>query len=201
MLAVPLLPPWSFLGLARTIYIRCIYGTFDKEITKYTVIYGVYIRFWPTLIISGLVAQVFVAHTLQFPGTVLALSWWHRCLLHSPGTVCFLAQSWHCLGGSGVCCTHAAIFLLQPAMGLHAHFYLYSLMINIIVTCIISVLVAQVFVAHTLQFPVATSNGFACTLLPVFFDVKHHSLPELAVPCSERQQHPAGSRRKGSIFT
>ena len=104
------------------------------------------------------------------------------------------------LGGTGVCCTHAAIFLLQPAMGLHAHFYLYSLMINIIVTCIISVLVAQVFVAHTLQFPVATSNGFACTLLPVFFDVKHHSLPELAVPCSERQQHPAGSRRKGSIL-
>jgi len=146
---------------------------------------------------------VFVAQSWHsvFPGTVLALSWWHRCLLHSPGTVCFLAQSWHCLGGTGVCCTHAAIFLLQPAMGLHAHFYLYSLMINIIVTCIISVLVAQVFVAHTLQFPVATSNGFACTLLPVFFDVKHHSLPELAVPCSERQQHPAGSRRKGSILT
>ena len=70
---------------------------------------------------------------VQFPGTVLALSWWHRCfcctvlaqcvswhspgtvlvaqvfLLHSPGTVCFLAQFWHCLGGTGVCCTHAAI--------------------------------------------------------------------------------------------
>jgi len=26
------------LGLARTIYIRCIYGIFDREITKYTVI-------------------------------------------------------------------------------------------------------------------------------------------------------------------
>ena len=37
------------VGLARTIYIRCIYGTFGREITKYTVIYGVYIRFWPTL--------------------------------------------------------------------------------------------------------------------------------------------------------
>jgi len=36
-------------GLARTIYIRCIYGIFGREITKYTVIYGVYIRFWPTL--------------------------------------------------------------------------------------------------------------------------------------------------------
>jgi len=31
------------------IYIRCIYGIFGREITKYTVIYGVYIRFWPTL--------------------------------------------------------------------------------------------------------------------------------------------------------
>jgi len=29
------------LGLARTIYIRCIYGIFRREITKYTVcIYG-----------------------------------------------------------------------------------------------------------------------------------------------------------------
>ena len=37
------------LGLARTIYIRCIYGIFGREITEYTVIYGVYIRFWPTL--------------------------------------------------------------------------------------------------------------------------------------------------------
>jgi hypothetical protein len=35
--------------LARTIYIRCVYGIFGREITKYTVIYGAYIRFWPTL--------------------------------------------------------------------------------------------------------------------------------------------------------
>jgi len=25
------------IGLARTIYIRCMYGIFDREITKYTV--------------------------------------------------------------------------------------------------------------------------------------------------------------------
>jgi len=31
------------------IYIRCVYGNFGREITKYTVIYGVYIWFWPTL--------------------------------------------------------------------------------------------------------------------------------------------------------
>jgi len=40
-----------YTGLARTIYIRSIYGIFGREITKYSVIYGVYIRFWPTLLI------------------------------------------------------------------------------------------------------------------------------------------------------
>jgi hypothetical protein len=39
----------TLLGLARSIYIRRIYGISGKKITKYTVIYGVYIRFWPTL--------------------------------------------------------------------------------------------------------------------------------------------------------
>ena len=33
------------------IYMRCMYGTFGREITKYTVIYGVFIRSWPTLLI------------------------------------------------------------------------------------------------------------------------------------------------------
>jgi len=40
------------LGLARTIHIRCVYGIFGREIIKYTVIYGVYIRFGPTLAMS-----------------------------------------------------------------------------------------------------------------------------------------------------
>jgi len=43
---------FCFVGLARTIYIRCIYGIFSREIIKYTVKYGVYIRFWPTLIMN-----------------------------------------------------------------------------------------------------------------------------------------------------
>ena len=30
-------------------YTRCVYGTFGREITKYMVVYGAYIRFWPTL--------------------------------------------------------------------------------------------------------------------------------------------------------
>jgi len=38
--------------LARTINIMCIYGVFGRETTKYTVIYGAYIRFWPTLDMS-----------------------------------------------------------------------------------------------------------------------------------------------------
>ena len=33
-----------FLGLARTIYVRCIYGSFGKGITKHTVIYSAYTR-------------------------------------------------------------------------------------------------------------------------------------------------------------
>jgi len=37
------------VGLARTIYVQCIYGNFGREIIKCTVIYGVNIRFWPTL--------------------------------------------------------------------------------------------------------------------------------------------------------
>jgi len=37
------------IRLAKTIDIRCVYGTFGREITKYTVIYSVNIRFWPTL--------------------------------------------------------------------------------------------------------------------------------------------------------
>ena len=31
------------------IYIRCIHGIFGRKIIKCTVIYGGYIRFWPTL--------------------------------------------------------------------------------------------------------------------------------------------------------
>ena len=40
-----------YLGLARAIYIRCMYGAFGRKINKFTVIYGAYIRFWPTLVI------------------------------------------------------------------------------------------------------------------------------------------------------
>jgi len=43
-------PPCTLEGLASIYkYIRCIYNFFGREITKYTVICGVNIRFWPTL--------------------------------------------------------------------------------------------------------------------------------------------------------
>jgi hypothetical protein len=41
------------VGLARTIYIRCVYRMFGREIIGYTVIYGDYTRFWPTLVTSN----------------------------------------------------------------------------------------------------------------------------------------------------
>jgi hypothetical protein len=37
------------------IYIRCIHGIFGREITKYTVNYGVYTRFWPALLFTCMV--------------------------------------------------------------------------------------------------------------------------------------------------
>jgi len=36
-----------YIGTYR--YIRCIYGIFGREITIHTVIYGVFLRLWPTL--------------------------------------------------------------------------------------------------------------------------------------------------------
>jgi len=37
--------------IGQTIYIRCIYGIFGSGISKYTVNYGAYIRFWSTLLL------------------------------------------------------------------------------------------------------------------------------------------------------
>jgi len=49
----------SYIGLARTIYIRCTYGIFGLEITKYTVYIYEYTRFWPTLVIYGVCTVFF----------------------------------------------------------------------------------------------------------------------------------------------
>jgi hypothetical protein len=56
MLKVPYIHHAYMYTISRVgqnhVYVRCIYSTFGREITKYMVIYGVYIRFWPTLPIS-----------------------------------------------------------------------------------------------------------------------------------------------------
>jgi len=39
------------IGLAITIYVRCIYNIFGMECTKYKVTHGVYLQPWPTQII------------------------------------------------------------------------------------------------------------------------------------------------------
>jgi hypothetical protein len=52
-----------YVGLARTIYIRCMYGNFGREITKYTVIHGAYVRFRPTLLICIKSLQHHAPHT------------------------------------------------------------------------------------------------------------------------------------------
>jgi hypothetical protein len=38
-----------YSGLARTTCKQCVYGVFGKEITKFAVMYGAYLRLWPTL--------------------------------------------------------------------------------------------------------------------------------------------------------
>ena len=43
---------YPHLGLARTIYKRCTYSVFGRELTRYTVIHGENIRSWPTLPIA-----------------------------------------------------------------------------------------------------------------------------------------------------
>jgi hypothetical protein len=40
------------VGQSHT-YARSIYGVFGREITRCTVVCGVYLRFWPTLVITS----------------------------------------------------------------------------------------------------------------------------------------------------
>ena len=54
----------SYLGLARTIEIRRVHSIFGREITKYMVVNGVYIRFWPTLLILARIVAVWFCRTL-----------------------------------------------------------------------------------------------------------------------------------------
>jgi len=68
------------LGLARTIYIRCMYGIFGREITTYTVIYGAYIRFWPTLHITYKSLKLLHVSHASSAGEETTRKWWGTCL-------------------------------------------------------------------------------------------------------------------------
>ena len=77
----------TYIGLAKTIYIRCIYSNFGRKITKYTVIYGVYIRFWPTLHIQRMYVCVYVCVRMCVLHTLTAIpvdfKFTRACELHS----------------------------------------------------------------------------------------------------------------------
>jgi len=52
---------YVYVGLARTIHIRFIFGIFGREFTTYTVIYGAFIQFWfwPALRIHVCTVELF----------------------------------------------------------------------------------------------------------------------------------------------
>ena len=80
------------------IYVRCIRGIFRWEVTTYTVIYGAYIRFWPTLIMCQRIPPT--SYAIQ----VLELCWqWNhaQCRSHTCAatffyinTVCAVTFFW-----------------------------------------------------------------------------------------------------------
>jgi len=58
----------SHVGLARTIYlyIRCVYSVIGREITKCTVVYGLYVRF----VCTANFRHVYWIHKFLFPKTL-----------------------------------------------------------------------------------------------------------------------------------
>ena len=77
------------------IYIRCIYSIFCRKTTKYTVIYGIYIQFWPTLVTTHAWTITVLISSNHLSGTVL----WclhHRLLIsHLSFVICHLSFPAH----------------------------------------------------------------------------------------------------------
>ena len=103
----------KYLGLARTIFTRCIYGIFGREITKYTVIYGVHIRLWPTLQIYGRTRCIcmVLANPNHAPFVLMGLLCSQKC------TACISSSSYPCGARgawvNGYChCYHAPFVLM-----------------------------------------------------------------------------------------
>jgi hypothetical protein len=70
-----------YVGLARTVYIRCICVILGREITMYTVMYGVYIRFWPTL-------KIRLALTVHCTARHIELCWTMSARIYQQHTLC-----------------------------------------------------------------------------------------------------------------
>ena len=94
-------------GLARTIRIQCIYGIFGRDVIKYTVIYGVYLRFWPNLLTYNYIytcrAWLEAAATYNVP--CAAVSTLDR---PTAGCVCdgVRERARVCVGGGGCVCVY-----------------------------------------------------------------------------------------------
>ena len=89
------------VGLARTIYMGCVCGIFGREITKYTVIYGVHIYG------SGQ-PYTYLLCARRFLAVIVSIITPFSHLLHHPNTFCVHAASW--------------LFLLPCAHHLHTYF-------------------------------------------------------------------------------
>ena len=50
--------------MARTKYIRCIHGILSRENTKYTVVYSLYIGFWPILFLMRGCCSILSTHPI-----------------------------------------------------------------------------------------------------------------------------------------
>ena len=68
------------------IYIRCTYSTFGREIAKYTVIYGAYVRFWPTTLDTSFphscICSIQEEHAWPSPLYALDTTISHNCIMH-----------------------------------------------------------------------------------------------------------------------
>ena len=74
------MPPYClYTGLARTIHIGCRYSVFaGNSPNRYTVICGVYIQFWPTLLVQQKIASCrFVSMVFIYHGKALT-----ECFIH-----------------------------------------------------------------------------------------------------------------------
>ena len=85
---------YVWIGLARAVYIRCLYGNIGREITKYTVIYGIYIRFGqPYIRTWATETECFWHWALSNSFQVHARDWPHWCKAE-------------CFAPTNITCTH-----------------------------------------------------------------------------------------------